>query len=142
MARAGPDEWWRQSKSDLDSALILKKSGKSREAYFHAGQSIEFIIKAIFLRRNNHQFMPDKYKGAHWHDLKSCFDEARLRLDLEKPETPKPLKANWLTVRDWRANARFPDLKVPQQELNDLFVAVCHDPSGVWPWLDVIYRNL
>lgn len=139
MAGAGPDDWWRQSKSNLETARILKAAGKGNEAYFHAGQSVEFLLKAIFLKRNNHLSMPDDHKGAHWHDLQKCFEAAKIKSDLNQLQTSKALKVNWLTVRDWKSNARFPDLKVSKQELNDLFVAVCNDVDGVWLWLEAIY---
>jgi len=84
--------------------------------------------------------MPDDHKGAHWHNLQACADEARLNSDLGQRGVTKGLRANWYTVRDWKANGRFPDMKVPKRELNDLFVAVCNDRDGVMQWLRSIYQ--
>jgi HEPN domain-containing protein len=142
MAQATADDWYRSSKSELESARVLKSAGKANEAYFHAGQSVEFILKALFLKRNNLKFMPDTHKGAHWHDLQSCAEASRLKADLNQKDTSRSLKANWLTVRDWKSNGRFPDMKVPKQELNDLFVAVCNDADGVWQWLEKLYLSI
>ncbi|MGJ0426150.1 HEPN domain-containing protein [Methylocystis sp.] len=137
MAGAKADDWWRQAKSELETARLCKANGKSSQAYFHAGQAIEFLLKALFLKRNNLSQMPNTHKGAHWHDLQSCGEAARIGADLFVAS--KAIRANWLTVRDWRSNGRFPDLKVSKQELNDLFVAVCSESSGVWQWLESIY---
>ena len=139
MAGATADEWWRSAESELETALILRKAGKTNEAYFHAGQALEFGIKALFLKRNNLPYMPDTHKGARWHDLQLCAGAARLQIDMDRRGTSKALKINWLTARDWKSNSRFPDLKVPRQELNDLFVAVCDEKDGVWQWLRSIY---
>jgi HEPN domain len=141
MAGASADEWWRGAESELASARLLKNEGNGIQAYFHAGQAIEFGLKALYLKRNNLREMPDDRKGANWHDLGKCAEAARLLNDLRQPETSTALKANWLTVRDWKSNARFPDNKVPKQELNDLFVAVCNDRDGVWQWLGTIYQK-
>lgn len=134
---ASADDWWRKAKSEFDDARILKRAGKNDSAYFHAGQSIEFLLKALFLKRNNHPSMPADYKGAHWHDLEACAKVARLKSDIN--QATKSVLANWMTVKDWKSNARFPDLKVSSREVNDLFVAVCHDRDGVWQWLESIY---
>jgi HEPN domain-containing protein len=141
MAVAGANEWWRRSESELETARILKPAGKVTEAYFHAGQSIEFLLKAIYLKRNNLSSMPGDHKGAHWHDLQACAEAAKIKSDLNQQGTSNSLRANWFTVRDWKSNARFPDMKVSKKDLNDLFVAVCNDTDGVWRWLDMIYSR-
>ena len=94
MAGATADEWWRSAESELETAHVLKGAGKASEAYFQAGQALEFGIKALILKRNNLSALPDTYKGAHWHDLKSCATVARLQADLNQKETSKALKAN------------------------------------------------
>ncbi|MFG1187611.1 HEPN domain-containing protein [Xanthobacter aminoxidans] len=142
MVGASADEWWRRAESELESAKILKISGKAAEAYFHAGQAIEFGLKALYLKRNNLSEMPADHKGANWHNLAMCATAARLHVDLKQPGVSRDLRAAWLTVRDWKSNARFPDMKVPKQEINDLFVAVCNDRDGVWQWLRRIYQSI
>lgn len=138
---ASADDWWRRAESELAQARVLKDAGHTDGAYFHAGQSIEFGLKALYLKRNGLAFMPDDHKGAHWHDLQVCAEAARLKSDLNQRGTSGSLKANWYTVRDWRSNARFPDVKVARQEMVDLFVAVCNGRDGVWQWLEIIYRS-
>jgi hypothetical protein len=85
--------------------------------------------------------MPGDHKGAHWHDLQACAEAAKIKSDLNQQGTSNSLRANWFTVRDWKSNARFPDMKVSKKDLNDLFVAVCNDTDGVWRWLDMIYSR-
>lgn len=121
MAGATADEWWRKASGELAQARVLKASGHHDGAYFHAGQAVEFGIKALLLKRNGWATMPDTHKGAHWHDLPSCADAARLKADLNRRETPRVVRENWLTVKDWRSNARFPDMKVRHQEMVRLY---------------------
>lgn len=112
-----------------------------REAYFHAGQAVEFLLKAIYLKRNNLAAMPPDFRGARSHDLSICANAARLKADLNQRSTSPALKANWFTVRDWKSNARFPGERAPARELNDLFVAVCNPSDGVWQWLITLYEK-
>ena len=139
MAGSAADDWMRRGASELESAKILKSNGKANEAYFHAGQAVEFVLKAIYLKRNNLAAMPPDNKGAKWHDLALCAEAARVMSDLNQKGLSRSIRQNWLTVRDWKSNARFPGARVPQQELNDFFVAVCNDRDGVWQWLETIY---
>lgn len=139
MATAGATEWYKEALSELESAKILKDRGKVKDAYFLCGQAVEFLLKAIYLKRNNLSEMPPDHKGARWHDLSACAEAARLGADLNQKSTSLALRANWLTVRDWKSNARFPGERVPARELNDLFVAVCNPADGVWQWLITLY---
>ena len=125
----------------MEQARVLRDAGLNDGAYFHAGQAIEFGLKALYLKRHGLSSMPDDHKGARWHDLNACAEAARLRSDLNQKGTSGALRANWLTVRDWRSNARFPDMRVSRKEMVELFAAVCDGRDGVWRWLEIIYRN-
>ena len=96
MAGAAADDWWRQSKDELETARLCKANGRITQAYLHAGQSIEFLIKAIIIKRNNHKTLPDCYKGARWHDLEICAQEARVKSDING--APRGVKLNWCTA--------------------------------------------
>jgi hypothetical protein len=141
MADASADEWWQGAESELQSAELLRNNGSVDQAYLHAGQAIEFALKALIMKRKNWRKWPDNFKGANWHDLKTCAEAANLKYDLGQKGVSKELKANWLTVRDWKSNARYPGMKISRQDINDLLVAVCNKQNGVWQWLTKIYHR-
>lgn len=135
----GADNWWREAKDQLEVAKILMAAGKLNDAYFHAGQSIEFLLKALYLKRNNLPSMPSDNKGSQWHDLTLCSQAARLKNDLNLAS--REVNVNWLTVRHWKSNARFPGSKMSKRDMTDLVIAVTHQKHGVWQWLETIYHK-
>jgi hypothetical protein len=72
------------AREELAAANTLKKSGRNGlQAYHNAGQAIEFLLKAIYLKRKNLKELPDTCKGARWHSLPLVADEAGLKGDIE-----------------------------------------------------------
>ena len=123
MPAAGADDWWRTARDELETARALKAVGKVLQAYHHAGQAVEFAIKVIYMRRKGLKELPDECKGANWHNLKFVAERAGLSGDLANLGKKDARLWNWLTVRDWDSNARFPGKKRPQRELNDLLIS-------------------
>jgi HEPN domain len=139
---AGHTSWLQSAREERASAQTCKKAGHANQAYHHAGQAIEFLLKALYLKRKNLKEMPDTCKGAPWHNLDLVATAAGLQADINVIKTKqRKVHQNWLTVRDWQSNGRFPGNKPPTQELNDLFVAVCNDADGVWQWLEAVYHQ-
>ncbi len=127
---------------ELKSAQSLKAAGQARQAYHHPGQAVEFALKAIYIRRKGLQTLPDDCKGAKWHSLPHIAKQAGLDGDLAQlARRHKGRYSSWMTARDWDSNGRFPGNKLPARELNDLFVAVCHDQDGVMKWLESIFQK-
>jgi len=136
---AGPEAWWADAKKELLSAKTLKRNGHARQAYHHAGQAVEFGLKAIYMRRNGLSDWPEDLRGAAWHDLQRIADAAGLDVDVAK--LGKPLSSNWLTVRDWKSNARFPGNAPSTRDLDDFYLAASHKRDGVMGWLESIFHN-
>jgi HEPN domain-containing protein len=142
VAPAGHATWLESARVELATAKTCKKSGHGAQAYHHAGQAIEFLLKALYLKRKNLKELPDTCKNAAWHSLSIVAVAAGLQADIEiVKKTKRKVHQNWLTARDWQSNGRFPGNKPPTQELNDLFVAVCNDGDGVWQWLEEVYHQ-
>jgi hypothetical protein len=138
----GCDDWWRAACEELDTARKLKPVGKVPQAYHHAGQAVEFALKAIYMKRNGHRELPEECKGAAWHHLPHIVKAARLEPDIAALHKANRARfENWLTVRDWDSNARFPGKKRPLKELNDLHLAVCHERDGIMQWLELIFQK-
>jgi HEPN domain-containing protein len=139
---AGPDAWFAEAKAQMASAKTLKHAGHARQAYHNAGQAVEYVLKAIHMRRRGLNEWPADLKGAAWHDLQRIAGEAGLGPDLaELSKSDKPCFGNWLTARDWDSNGRFPGNTPPTRELNDLFLAVCHEQTGIMGWLESIFHK-
>lgn len=139
---AGPDSWWQRALEEVESARDLKVTGKRIQAYHHAGQAVEFALKAIFMKRRGHRVLPEDCKGAKWHSLSHIAAYAGLDGDVRALQQDRTKYENWLTVRDWDSNARFPGNTPPLKELNDLFLAVCHERDGIMEWLGTIYHSI
>jgi len=45
------DDWWQRAEQERETAEICRAAGKWPQCYLHAGQAIEFALKAIYLRR-------------------------------------------------------------------------------------------
>ncbi len=140
---AGPNAWWNDAQEWLRSAQTQKKAGQVKPAYFSAGFAVETALKAIYMKRKGLADWPPDLKGAPWHDLRRVAEAAGLAGDLAQLQrTSKARYTSWLTVRDWKSEARFPGNAPRQKDLNDLFLAVCHERDGIMEWLRGIYQSI
>jgi hypothetical protein len=139
---AGAAAWWRDAKECLAAATTAKRAGHGRAAYNEAGQSIEFALKAILMVRRGWKEWPPENRNACWHDLKLIAENAGLGPEIADLRRNHPARyANWLTVRDWDSNARFPGNAPKAREITDLYLAIVHDRDGIMPWLESIYLS-
>jgi HEPN domain-containing protein len=139
--------WWNDTQEELAVARLLMSKGDPkkaypRQAYHHAGQSAEFALKAILLRRRGLTELPDHLRTAKGHDLKIVAEAAGLGPDVARLQKDQNVcYLNWLTARDWDSNARFPGNRRSIQEINDLYTAVDHKPHGIMLWLETIFQK-
>jgi hypothetical protein len=138
----GSDVWWHDAMEELEAARSLKAMGKKRQAYHHAGQAVEFALKAIYIKRKGLKSLPEDCKGAKWHSLPHIATHAGIDGDVRALHGERARYENWLVVRDWNSNARFPGNAPSNRDLNDLFLAVCHEKNGIMVWLRTIYLSI
>lgn len=139
---AGPDAWWKRACEQVESARALRRGNHALDAYHHAGQAVEFALKAVFMKRRNHGAMPEECKGAKWHSIPHIASHAGLDGDLAALKARSArIYENWLTVRQWDSNGRFPGNTPSKQDLSGLFLAACHERDGIMAWLETIYQN-
>ena len=130
---AGPEAWWQRAKEEIGAAHELRATGKRVQAYHHAGQAIEFALKAIYMKRKGLSDWPAAYKGATWHSLPHIAHEAGLDGEVAALRVNKADRGkyqNWLTVRGWDSNGRFPGNTPSVKEINDLMLAIVLDAVG------------
>ena len=138
---AGHAAWWKRAENEVDVARKLRATGDRLQAYHHAGQAVEFALKAIYIRRKALPELPGNCNGANWHNLTFIANEAGMRLDLADLRRNRSAYQNWLTVKDWDSDGRFPGNEPSVKELNDLILAVVNEPDGIMIWLDGIYQK-
>ena len=134
-------EWWNRAVDERRAADACRKQGLWVPCYQHAGQSLEFALKAIFLRRNGHERMPAEYKGARWHRIGEIAELCRIESDLGGLKCDKDMWANWLTAKTWNSNARFAGSKVSKDEVTELMVAAFNPAKGIFQWLEKIFQR-
>ncbi len=94
------------------------------------------------MRKNALPELPDDCKGAHWHNLTFIANEAGLRPDLAGLRANRRTAyENWLTVKDWDSNARFPGSEPSVKALNDTMLAIVNETDGMMPWLSDLYQK-
>ncbi|MCV3764474.1 hypothetical protein [Rhizobium sp. TRM95796] len=121
--RGDADEWWAYASDEKETASVLMAVERWRACYHHAGQILEFALKALYLRRNSLALMPEQARGAKWHQLEVIVEHAKLEVEIGSLRTDRLRYANWLTARDWNSNARFPGAKTSKAEALDLMSA-------------------
>jgi len=141
------ETWWSDAQEELAVARLLKSvskpaQGYPRQAYLHAGQAVEFALKAIYLRRKRLGDLPDELKSARGHDLKLVAELAGLGPDIAQLQAQrKTCYLNWLVARDWDSNARFPGKRRSVKEVSDLITAVGQKPDGIIVWLETVFQK-
>jgi hypothetical protein len=138
---AGHAAWWKRAENEVDVARKLRATGDRLQAYHHAGQAVEFALKAIYIRRKALPELPGSCNGANWHNLTFIANEAGMRPDLADLRRNRSAYQNWLTVKDWDSDGGFPGNEPSVKELNDLILAVVNEPDGIMIWLDGIYQK-
>ena len=135
------NDWWNRSEDERKAAHTLKSGGHWQQCYHHGGQAIEFALKSIYLQRNNLNVMPEHCKSAKWHSLTIIRDYCNINAEFGGMKEDVSLYSNWLTVRDWDSNARFPGKKISKQDVIQFMVAAFNKEKGVYTWLQNIFQK-
>jgi hypothetical protein len=101
------------------------------------------MMKAIRMKREGLHAWPDGDKGAKWHDPQFLAERCSIEPDLRKEMAQSTsFSANWLVVRDWFHESRYPGYALSQREARDMLTAVASPTDGLMPWLLRLYRNV
>jgi HEPN domain-containing protein len=143
---ASPDdaEAWRSSAERmLQSAADLRAVGQDWPTVYRlSGESVEFMLKAIRMKREGLTSWPATDRGAKWHRLTFLAERCSLHKRLAaEAANGTALGGNWLTVRDWDFQRRFPG-HVAEREARDILGAVNHPLDGVMQWLRQLYQRI
>ncbi|WP_188819564.1 hypothetical protein [Novosphingobium indicum] len=124
----------------FDDACKLKEVGDFcalrndwRGAYRSYGSSVEYMLKALYLRNTQQRSMPSHMRTAASHDLNFVAQQAGLGQALGNLKGAQLF--NWLTVRDWDQGRRYPNQAFPVKEGKDFRLALLQPELGIWQWL-------
>lgn len=111
--------------------------------YWHAGFSVEHMLKAVLLLRQGLEEWPQGWRSGQWHRLDHVASQAGLGSAIQSMiGSGSALGANWLTVRDWDHQKRYPPMVVSEAEAKDLLLAVANPTRGIMKWLQDVYRSI
>jgi HEPN domain-containing protein len=124
----------------LEEAKLLFQNGKYSGAYYLAGYSIEFALKACIASNFRSGFIPDKsfVNELYTHNLDKLIGLAGLREELTKETKANSIFAGyWGVVKDWSEQVRYSISDVVTATA--LLSAISDPNNGVLRWLKKYY---
>lgn len=128
----------------LVSARDLNANTKNyRNVYYDSGFAIEQGLKAIWLKQEGLTKIPPECMSAKWHNLENIINRIDLKSALiAKIGEDHIFGANWMTVKDWDSNKRFPGTSISKKDAQEMLIAVAHDKHGVMRWVRNRYEMI
>jgi len=122
--------------SKLADAVLLLQSGRASSAYYLAGYSMEFGLKACVARQMVKDTIPDKdfIKDVYQHNLVNLIKLAGLTMLLNEQIKAEPVfSANWGIVKDWSPESRYESKQMAEAQL--LIGAISDNQHGALNWI-------
>jgi len=121
-----------------DDAIILLQNHRFASAYYLAGYSIEFALKACITKQISADTLPDKQfiTSIFNHNLTGLLSTAGLKGQFKDAQDRNPsLAANWAIVAEWSPDSRY-QIKDPMSA-QFLVSAITDHTNGVLPWIEI-----
>lgn len=122
----------------LKDAEVLLAAGQWGGAYYLAGYAVECGLKACIIRnieRTGALFEDRKFvERCYTHDFNKLLEAADIKSDYIATRTADPaFGKNWSIVEQWSERDRY--FSKTEVDARNLFEAITHQTSGVFPWL-------
>ena len=120
----------------LDDARMLFEHQRYSSAYYLAGYSIEFALKACIALQFRQHDIPDKrfVIATYTHNLTDLVKQADLQQKLgRRKDDGSTFAANWATVSEWDEQSRYQVWTAVDAEY--LLSAIDDPQDGVLPWI-------
>ena len=103
-----------------------------QEAWLAAGSAVEFMLKALIMKRGGLNGWPDRSirPGLHTHDLRELMREA----GIAQTDIPADMRSTWRTVLTWDHGHEYRNKAMPRRVARDMVKAVFGE-KGVCKWL-------
>lgn len=138
------DRWASEARLWLELAKDAQALGQGWSiSYYCSGFAAELMLKAIYLRQQKLNAWPVEMRGSRWHDIERLSRSCGLAQDVSATSHSSARFAGaWAVVRDWRSEARYPDVRVDRGAASDTFLAVSDPAWGVFQWLMSRYQRI
>ena len=91
---------------------------------------------AIGIKQRNLLDVPNNERGAVWHGLPHLMKVHGVQVVLDQAVAGnRLLRDNWLVVKYWDSNARFPTTSIKGKDAVEMLNAVAHADHGIFQWL-------
>ncbi|MBB1250774.1 HEPN domain-containing protein [Rhizobium sp. G21] len=124
----------------LEDARILYESESYSNAFYLAGYSVEFALKACIALQFSRHDIPDKrfVLATYTHDLRELIKQAGLSLELRNFQNRNATAAaNWAIVTEWDEQSRYQTKT--KGEAQYLISAIVDPNDGVLPWIKTFW---
>lgn len=125
------------SRLRLREARLLLKNRYYEGAYYLAGYSVEYAIKACIAKNVNQYDFPNKQLAidSYSHKIEQLIKVAGLTPQLTAQiNANRIFEVNWSLVTDWSEKERYTPI-VTKQRAKDLYSAITSRRNGVMTWL-------
>ncbi|MCI0377511.1 MAG: HEPN domain-containing protein [Gemmataceae bacterium] len=120
----------------IAEAKALLDQGMFAGAYYLAGYSVEFALKACIAKLTNQYDFPEKrfVLDCYTHDVEKLLALAGIDKQFESDAKASPTFFQfWQVVKEWDESCRF-EIKV-QNEAQSLYDAIADPTKGVLLWI-------
>ncbi len=123
----------------MESAEFLFEAGHYEIAYYLAGYSVEFTIKAVICKKTGpHEYPPDKVGNTHYtHLIEKLIETAKLKkeFDYEKEKSPD-FNKSFMVLKDWDPkDIRYDSNPIGQEKAKD-YIDEIKNEKGFIVWLN------
>lgn len=120
----------------LKEAKLLLNSRNYSGAYYLAGYSIEYALKACISKKIRQKEIPDKkfINDCYTHNLRDLVilaDLENYRATLERRNAN--FASNWAIVKDWNEACRYKTFS--QAQAKELYTSITTRTGGVLSWI-------
>jgi len=143
-ARRASGRWASEARLWLELAKGAQSRGHGWTiSYYCSGFAVELMLKAIYLRQQKLDAWPAEMRGGKWHEIERLSRSCRLAQAVSAASrSSRPFAGAWAVVRDWKSEARYPDVRVDRTTAEDTFLAVSDPAWGVFQWLMSRYQRI
>jgi len=124
------------AQAKIDDAVTLLMGGRFSNAFYLAGYSLEFALKACIAKQFSSDDIPDfKFvKDIYTHDLSALVKLAGLKALLDQEtKSNTDFGANWGIVSEWSEKSRYESNTAGDAQI--LITAITDPKHGVLSWI-------
>jgi hypothetical protein len=134
------DQLQRLAQAKIDDAILLFDNGRWGNAYYLAGYSVEFALKACAAKLFTADALPDKalVNRLYSHKFSDLMGSAGLSAALkEQQDKDSDFAAYWGILGNWSPDARYEP--ADKSNAHYMLIAITDPNHGVLPWIKMFW---